>query len=134
MRGCCVAAALAEVLFPGFVTTVFGILGVWMRASLRRGEVVAIYGGAAALAIWASFGPVAGLYTLLYDLVPAFPLLRAPSGSALIADFGLAILAGVAIAALLHGRRHGSLIAAALTVVAVGGSDVPLQWPRGAAG
>jgi hypothetical protein len=119
-----------EVLFPGFITTLFGIAGVWVGRRLRHGEIAVIYGGATALALWASFGPTAGLYTLFYQMIPAFSLLRAPERFGVVANFGLAILAGVAIAGLIQGHRRANLIAAALTVAAIAGSFVPLQWPR----
>jgi hypothetical protein len=119
-----------EVLFPGFIATIFGVAGAWTARGLRRGEVVFVYGGVTVLAVWASFGPAAGLYTVLYKAVPAFSLLRTPGRFGIVVNFGLAVLAGGAIAALLRRVRYPNLTAAALVGVATAGSFVPFQWPR----
>ena len=68
-----------DVSFPGFVAVVFGLGGLWAARTRQRGELVAIYGGLAVLAFWASFGPAGGLYAVLYKTVPLFAWLRAPS-------------------------------------------------------
>src|SRR5207249_10848068 len=68
-----------QVTFPGLVATAFGTAGIvtgW-RAGGRSREAVVLYGALAALALWASFGPAAGLYTGLYHIVPGFTLMRA---------------------------------------------------------
>jgi hypothetical protein len=119
-----------EVLFPGFIVTIFGVAGAWAARRLHRGEVVLVYGGATVLAMWASFGPAAGLYSVLYNAVPAFSLLRTPGRFGIVVDFGLAVLAGAAIAALLRRSRFPNLVAAAIVCIATAGSFVPLQWPR----
>jgi hypothetical protein len=41
--------------------------------------VLAFYGLSAVLAFWISFGPAAGLYRILFHVIPVFSLLRAPS-------------------------------------------------------
>ncbi len=119
-----------EVLFPGFLATTFGVAGAWVGRRVRRGEVVLVYGGATLLAAWASFGPAAGLYSVLYKLIPAFSLLRTPGRFGILVDFGLAVLAGGAIAALLQRTRYPRMVAAALVAVATAGSFVSFQWPR----
>ena len=84
-----------EVLFPGFLT--LGLAGldvVSVRFPGRRGaghaaapggpveglgKVVALYALLGLLAWWASIGPAGGLYTMLFDIVPGFGMLRAPA-------------------------------------------------------
>ena len=119
-----------EVVFPGFVATLFGIAGMWLGRGARRGENVALYGGGMLLALWASFGPAAGLYTVLYRTVPVFSLIRAPERFGVVVDLCLAVLAGIGIAAFLARVRRAHLLAAVLVGVAFGESLVPLEWPR----
>ena len=54
----------------------------------------------AVLALWASFGPSLGLYTLLSKLVPGMSLLRAPARFGVVVIFALAVLAGFGFARL----------------------------------
>ena len=119
-----------EVVFPGFVATGFGVMGVWFGRRLRRGETVVLYGGATILAFWASFGPAAGLYTVLYKAVPVFSWMRAPERFGLLVDFGLSVLAGVGLAKLFERWRRADLAAAVLTVVVVAELIVPFSWPK----
>lgn len=119
-----------EVLFPGFVAASFGFAGVWLARHIRRGEVVVIYGGAALLAAWASFGPSAGLYILLYKTLPVMSLLRAPARLGIIVTLCLVVLAGVAVATILARTRRANLVAAALIAAAIGEAVIPTQrWP-----
>ena len=109
----------AEVMFPGGVAIVGGVLGLRRAWADGRRELVAIYGGLAALALWASFGPSAGLYRLLYKFVPVFGLLHAPSRFGLVVALGLCVLAGVGYAHVLSMIRQRTFVASILTVVAV---------------
>jgi hypothetical protein len=84
-----------DVSFPGFVAVVFGLGGLWVARTRQRGELIAIYGGLAVLAFWASFGPAGGLYAVLYKTVPLFAWLRAPSRFGLVVAFALAVLTGI---------------------------------------
>lgn len=118
-----------EVLFPGFVVTALGLAGAWLGRRLRGGEVVVIYGGLAGLALWASFGPAAGLYSVLYRAVPVFTWLRAPARFGLVVSFGLAVLAGAAISLLLSRRRPANVLAAIICVGAACELAVPLRIP-----
>ena len=95
-----------EVLFPGIAALVLGSVGlvVSMRASSiedRIRETGLLYGSLAAVAFWASLGPSAGLYRVLYYL-PAFSFLRAPSRIGLVVILCLAVLASLAIARVLR--------------------------------
>ena len=129
-----------DVLFPGFVAVVAGAAGVWVgwRARGRLREVSILYGGLGAMAFWASLGPGAGLYRVLYSSVPAFNLLHAPSRFGVVVAFALSVLAGVSISALLarleepvHARDvrpNAALAAVILTTAAVAELAVPLSF------
>ncbi|MEP7307108.1 MAG: hypothetical protein ABJA98_16470 [Acidobacteriota bacterium] len=107
-----------EVLFPGVLATGLGAAGVWLIRR-RRSDLLVIYGGLTALAFWTSFGPKAGLYTALYDVVPLFTWLRAPSRFGLVVAFGLSVLSGLGLAVLLPKNRRGSILALVIAAVAV---------------
>ena len=86
------------------------------------------------LALWASFGPKALLYSALYNVVPMFAWLRAPARFGLIVGFGLSVMAGIAISAWLRRVQRPGLVTAALVIVAAGELVVPLNLPRYRAG
>jgi hypothetical protein len=90
------------VLFPGALVTVFGIAGAIVAVRQRKGELSLVYGGMAVLAWWLSFGPPAGLYSVLYTTIPLFSWLRVPSRFGLIVVFALSVLGAVAVSALLR--------------------------------
>ena len=138
-----------DVLFPGFVAVVSGAAGLWAgwQARGRLREVSILYGGLGALAFWASLGPGAGLYRVLYSSVPAFNLLHAPARFGVVVAFALSVLAGVSIAALLakleervragsaaglrsarDASRTPALAAVILTTAAVAELTVPLSF------
>ena len=48
------------------------------RARSRDRETALFYGSIAILTFWATLGPRAGLYTVLYYTIPVFSFLRAP--------------------------------------------------------
>jgi hypothetical protein len=124
-----------EVAFPGFIATGFGLAGIWLcvrRSAFvaRYRELLIIYGGLTLLAFWASFGPSAGLYSILFKTIPIFGLLRAPGRFAIIVALGFAIFAGVAVAELLARVRAKRTIACAIAVAAAAELVVPLQLPE----
>ncbi len=111
---------IEEVLFPGFVALIAG--GIGLVAGLKRArEATLFYTLVAVLALWASLGPAAGLYTLLYKTLPIFSLLRAPARFGLAVSFGLAMLAAIGIAAVLAkvSARTSRWAAPAILVFAV---------------
>ena len=117
-----------EVLFPGFVALTFGTAGAlagWFRRGRER-ELAVLYGGLVVLAFWASLGPDAGLYSVLYRLIPLFSLLRAPSRFGLVVALGLSILAGVALTALLKRLPKPAIAFTFLAAVASIELAVPL--------
>ncbi len=86
-----------EVLFPGFLALLFGMAALGLGAVHRRafapGPLVAFYAGVIVVAVWISFGPDAGLYTVLYHTLPAFSFLRAPARIGILVTLALAVLA-----------------------------------------
>lgn len=131
-----------EVLFPGFVATVAGLVGVRIGLSARGAresdqrprEVALLYGGLGVLAVWASLGPDAGLYAVLHATIPPFSLLRAPSRFGVVVAFALCVLAGVAFARLFaHLDRRPTPTAAraaaiGLIAVTIAELRVPLSF------
>jgi hypothetical protein len=102
-----------DVLFPGFFVAIGGAAGVvagWLARGRRR-QLAMLYGGLAAAAFWASFGPDAGLYSALYGSIPALSLLRTPSRFGIVVVLALSVLASLALSAL-FARLDGWSIAA----------------------
>jgi hypothetical protein len=117
----------AECAFPGLVTIGLAIAG--LVSAGRRGEattrrVVRAYAALAGLGVWASFGPVAGLYRFI-QVVPGALLLRAPVRLAIVVAFALAVLAGFGARALGTSRRW--LAPALVAALALELAAVP--WP-----
>jgi len=120
----------SDVLFPGFCALILGVTGAWVARRQLRGEVTWLYTGLAVLAFWASFGPPAGLYAVLYWIVPFFAWLRAPARFGLLVVFSLSVLTGFAVAELLRRVKHPNVLAAALTIAVIGELFVTLDIPR----
>ena len=98
----------------------------------RDRETVWLYGSLGLLALWASFGPAAGLYTAMFHAIPLFTFLRAPSRFGLVVVFVLAVLSALAFRRLLSraGRWRG-LAAIGLALAAVAELNVlPFPWER----
>ena len=117
----------SESLFPGFVTLALGIAGAWTARRYRNGELLWTYGGVAALAFWASFGPRAGFYSVLYRLIPLFSWMRAPARFGLIVTLSLCVLAGVALSRLFARTRFATPIAIALAALTA--IELATTWP-----
>lgn len=113
-------ANASEVLFPGILATV---LGVWGAYLWRRKDVAWFYVTAGLIAFWTTFGPKAGLYTLLYYTIPVFSFLRAPSRTGIVVTLCLVVLSTAALRRLMsgpHARPRGSFaIFAVLFALAV---------------
>jgi hypothetical protein len=131
---------VGEVLFPGILAIGLGIVGAVWTLRTRNGdpgrardrETVTLYGTLGLLALWASFGPAAGLYSLLYRAVPLFTLLRAPSRLGMLIPFVLALFSALALNRLsaFH-KRRGAPAAVALIALAVIELNVaPFPWER----
>jgi hypothetical protein len=118
-----------ELLFPGLVALAFALFGTaraWQRRD-RSTEFVVLYLTLAVLAFWTSLGPSAGLYRLLYETVPGFTLMRAPSRFGLIVVFAVSVLAGFGIAFLLAKRSRPARVGASITVLVIAELMVPLR-------
>ncbi|MDP2318037.1 MAG: hypothetical protein Q8O42_01695 [Acidobacteriota bacterium] len=122
-----------EVLFPGIVTLVLGLAGAFMgwkltaaraeranptEARLDRGVVIS-YIITGLVSFWITFGPQAGLYSVMYATVPVFSFLRAPGRTGILVTLCLTVLASIAMARLLERRRHAAWLAAGLMVLAI---------------
>jgi len=123
-------AGWTDVLFPGLLETIFGLVGIVAirRTTGVRRYYVALYTVIAGFALWQSFGPKAGLYTLTYYTVPAFTFLRAPSRFGILVTFGLCILASITVARLLERFRRATLFATALIALGMVESAAPVPW------
>jgi hypothetical protein len=131
---------ISEVLFPGVLAIALGATGAAMSLrpqgtdpqQARDRETVLLYGSLGLLAFWASFGPAAGLYTVMYRAVPLFTFLRAPSRFGLLLPMVLAVFSALALRRLpsfAGGRRV--LVASALVALAVAELNVaPFPWER----
>jgi hypothetical protein len=120
-----------EVLFPGIVTSVFGIAGVLVGAldgRSRRRESVILYSTLAVLAYFASLGPSGGLYSVLYALIPPFTWLRAPSRLGLIVTLALSTLAGIGIGGALQRFSRPRFLTGALVAVVLAELAVPIRF------
>jgi hypothetical protein len=119
-----------EVLFPGILVTVLGLMGAWIglrgapaptSSDDRRRETTRLYVLIGAIALWASFGPPAGLYSVFYDVIPIFTFLRAPARFGIVVALVLSVLMAIAVARFLAGRSRreqwilGGLLAALLS-------------------
>jgi len=109
-----------EVLFPGFLLTALGLIGLVVVITSRRAagsgvssdgsesrpyltrDVGLFYALVGGIAFWASFGPSAHLYTLLYHAIPVFSFLRAPGRFGILVVLALGVLAMIALQALLR--------------------------------
>ena len=121
----------SEVLFPGIVTLILGVAGAWI--GLRKGPeesatttgrpvergITLAYVVTALLAFWVTFGPKAGLYSVLYQVVPVFTFLRAPARTGIVVTLCLVVLASFAVARLVERKRHPWTIAAGLMALPI---------------
>lgn len=129
-----------DVLFPGFLTLAFASTGAVLGLRARPAgdpsdrETVLLFGSIGLLAFWASFGPGAGLYSLLYYSLPLFSFLRAPSRIGPVVVLALVIVAAIGIRWLLARVRAGRPRAAAATALVVAGilelNQIPFRWHR----
>jgi hypothetical protein len=132
-----------EVLFPGFLAIALAVLGVmsmagaaWISgssgASVRDDRQTAVlYGTLGLIAFWASLGPRAGLYTLLFNTVPVFSLLRAPGRTGIVVVLVLALFAGFGVRWLRRrtSGRASRVVAAGCCVLALAElNGIPFDW------
>ncbi len=118
-------------LFPGLSLLVLGVLGlVFGVRDPRQRRWVAFLAGSAVLALLLAFGlnlrlgpwvPYAGLRA-----IPGFENLRSPFRWAVWTQVALALLVGVAVARLWHGRRWLAVLAVFLALVET--APLPVAW------
>ncbi|HET7695136.1 MAG TPA: hypothetical protein VFK57_05460, partial [Vicinamibacterales bacterium] len=80
------------------------------------------------LAAWASLGPNAGLYAVLYRTAPIFAWLRAPARFGVLVSLALSVLAGIAIAHLLPRTRRAAIAGAVIAAAAAVELATPLRF------
>jgi hypothetical protein len=88
-------------LFPGFLLLALATLGVilFFRKRSDAGTAGLLFAG---LGFVGSFGMSTPFHWLLFHLLPPFHAIRVPVRWAMVADLGLAVLAGIATAALVE--------------------------------
>lgn len=107
--------APSEVLFPGILAIVLGVSGARLALRSDRRDVAIFYSGLAIFTVWLTFGPAAGLYTVLYKTVPVLSFLRAPSRAGIVVTMCLVVLSAPAMIAIM--RRRGQNAAFAVLCV-----------------
>ncbi len=112
-----------DILFPGFVVTLLALAGAAQlrsKGSVAPRETLGFYITLAGLALWMSFGPKAGLYTVVFHVIPLFSWMRAPSRFAVVFVLALAMLAGFGVEWLVRRRSKAVIltIGAGLAVLA----------------
>ncbi len=129
-----------EVLFPGFCALVLGALGVVAIVRRRRdanepapnrdSETAVFYGTIGVLSFWATLGPAAGLYTLLYYALPVFSFLRAPGRMGIVVMLCLALFAAYGVRLLRESASRWSVAVglAACVVALVDLLQIPFDW------
>jgi hypothetical protein len=130
----------AEVLFPGFLSIGLSVLGLahaWREPDTatpparvaRDRETAIFYVSVGLLGFWTSLGPRAGLYTVLFHVVPVFSLLHAPGRTGIIVTLSLAVLAGFGVRALRRKSRVPRAVSVSLCAAAlVELNDLPIDW------
>jgi hypothetical protein len=122
------------VLFPGLIILGLALAGVLTARKAVRvqhqdgtaARIAGFYAVLTVLALWASLGPKAGLYTVLADWIPFMSFLRAPARMGVLVLFGLAVFAGFG-SAWLERRWRAAWLAPVLIVLTVAELRVP--WP-----
>ena len=119
-----------DVLFPGSSSrhSDWPAWSIGLQRGGRFRETTILYGTMGGVALWASFGPQAGLYRVLYAAIPLFAWLHAPARFGVVVAFALSVLAGVAIAHLLERTSRVGLAAAVLAIAAVAELAFPLRF------
>lgn len=109
-----------EVLFPGFLSVGLAVTALVARVRGSSGSatrpMVGFYLSLVVLAAWTSFGPDAGLYTVLFHTLPFFDMLRAPARAGVLVTLGVAALASMGLALMLS-RLTGRIRTLALVTL-----------------
>lgn len=134
------------VAFPGITRVIGGLAGLVIvafsaryAARIANGRAHAVfYLLIFALTFWTSFGPQAGLYTVLHNTIPIFAFLRAVERFAILVTLALCVGLGFAVVLLQDwwartGRRGaGRAIGAALLLLLIVADSwaAPLYYPE----
>lgn len=105
-----------DVLFPGVVLLLLAAGGLWLERGQPHARIAWTYAAVAIFAVWASFGPDGGLYLLMHYVIPGMSMLRAPARLGILVVFGLAVVAGFAVARM---ERRWRVVPAALVLLLV---------------
>jgi hypothetical protein len=123
-----------DALFPGVVVSLLALAGFVASLSRRPGaaarpgrHAIAFYGALVVLAVWASFGPNAGLYWWLARVVPFMAFLRAPARLGVLVVFGLSVVGAFGVTDLTGRLRKPWLVPALILLAAVELAAIP--WP-----
>ena len=124
-----------EVMFPGLLTLVLAAGGVLaaaigsrVTAAARERETALLYGSLGVITIWASFGPDAGLYSVLYQ-IPTFSFLRAPSRMAIVVVLCLVVVGSLCARRLIAAAgKRAAIAGVALTILALAELATPMPW------
>lgn len=121
-----------DLLFPGFVALLLGVAGFFRgwTGDRRSRETAILYGGAAVIALWISFGPAGRLYSALYYALPAMSFIRVPSRFGIVVTLSLSVLAALAASGWLKRSTNGILVFGALLAVTVADHTVPDVYKR----
>jgi hypothetical protein len=115
----------SEVLFPGLIVSTLAVIGLALGARNHGdGRVILGYAVIAALAAWASLGPVARLYPLMASALPGMSMLRAPARVGIVVTFALAVVAGFGYRFLQRDARWFAPVCLALLV-----AELWVPWP-----
>ena len=120
-----------DVLFPGFLALGLATVGV-VRGRGHR-ETLFLFGSFGLLAVWASLGPAAGLYTVLYHTIPLFSFLRAPARIAPVVILAVVVLGAIGTQALLERvaprrRMLATMVLCAVAMLEL--NQIPFRWER----
>jgi hypothetical protein len=119
-----------DVLFPGVLLLLLTSIGLGFAVRSRElRRPVVLYAAIAVFAIWASFGPMGGLYLVMHHVVPGMSMLRAPARLGILAVFGFAVIAGFAVARLESRRRWLPAALIVLLVAELGVRTPEWGWP-----
>lgn len=117
-----------EVLFPGLIGAGLALVGLIAGARLPSGRrVFWFYVALAALAMWASLGPRAGLYVWLADAIPFMSFLRAPARFGVLVLLCLSVFAGWGLARLAATSKRVLWLSPLLLVLTV--VELRVAWP-----
>jgi hypothetical protein len=102
----------SEPLFPGFAA--LALAGFAVVASIRGRTRSFLWLAIAVLGVVLSFGPSAGLFSILHELLPPYRALRVPSRAGILFLLGIAMLAALGWARIRSAALRGAVAALVL--------------------